>query len=191
MKQFNIKKKIKKAEVALILSALLATSPMKVKASNDDYLGCSYERMGEPEFLDELYDILNNIEPGFKAYFEANNLRVIIMEGEYSAEAMYENNIESIDFAITGFADNDLNTIYVESVIREDYYDKYLADDFKDYPRWIRNVFYPVFIDIGDDWTVWQYNDKGKLEGYEGETYIDFNVINMTKGGLDVLKVKK
>ena len=125
MKQFNIKKKLKKAVVALILSALLATIPLKVKASNDDDLGCSYERMGEPEFLDELYDILNNIEPGFKAYFEANNLRVIIMEGEYSAEAMYENNIESIDFAITGFADNDLNTIYVESVIREDYYDKY------------------------------------------------------------------
>ena len=74
---------------------------------------------------------------------------------------------------------------------QKDYYDKYLAEDFKDYPRWIRNVFYPVFIDIGDDWTIWQYNDKGKLEGYEGETYIDFNVVNMTKGGLDALKIKK
>lgn len=74
---------------------------------------------------------------------------------------------------------------------QKDYYDKYLADDFKDYPRWVRNVIYPIYIDVGDDWTVWQYNDKGKLEGYEGETYIDYNVVNMTKGGLDALKVKR
>ncbi len=74
---------------------------------------------------------------------------------------------------------------------QKDYYDKYLADDFGDYPRWVRNVIYPIYIDIGDDWTVWQYNDKGKLEGYEGETYIDFNVVNKTKGGLDALKIRK
>ncbi len=73
---------------------------------------------------------------------------------------------------------------------QKDYFDKYLADDFKDYPKWVRNVFYPVWIDMGDDWTVWQYNDHGQLKGYQGETYIDYNVVNMTKGGLDVIKVK-
>ena len=73
---------------------------------------------------------------------------------------------------------------------QKDYFDKYLADDFKDYPKWVRNVFYPVWIDMGDDWTVWQYNDHGQLKGYQGETYIDYNVVNMTKGGLDAIKVK-
>ena len=73
---------------------------------------------------------------------------------------------------------------------QKDYFDKYLADDFKDYPKWVRNVFYPVWIDMGDDWTVWQYNDRGQLKGYQGETYIDYNVVNMTKGGLDAIKVK-
>ena len=125
MKQFNIKKKLKKAEVALILSALLATSPVKVKASDNDYLGCSYEKMGEPEYLDALYYNLKNIDPGFKAYFEDSNLRVIIMEGKNSAEAMYENGTESIDFSIAGFTDFDLSAIYVEGVVREDYYNKY------------------------------------------------------------------
>ncbi len=70
---------------------------------------------------------------------------------------------------------------------RQDYYDKYLADDFRDYPRWVRNVYWPVYIDAGEDWLVWQYHDKGVLEGYSGEKYIDLDVVN-NKNGLDALK---
>lgn len=70
---------------------------------------------------------------------------------------------------------------------QKDYYDKYLAADFADYPRWVRNVFYPILIDVGDDWAVWQYHDKGELQGYSGEKYIDMNVVN-SKIGLDGLK---
>ena len=69
---------------------------------------------------------------------------------------------------------------------QKDYYDKYLADDFGDYPRWARNVFYPVFVDAGDNWLIWQYNDRGVLEGYSGEKYIDLNILN-DKYGLDAL----
>lgn len=70
---------------------------------------------------------------------------------------------------------------------QKDYYDKYLAADFADYPRWVRNVFYPIMVDVGDDWAVWQYHDKGELQGYLGEKYIDMNVVN-SKIGLDGLK---
>lgn len=70
---------------------------------------------------------------------------------------------------------------------QKDYYDKYLAADFGDYPRWIRNVFYPIYVDAGDNWAVWQYNDRGELEGYSGEKYIDMNVLN-GNFGLDKLK---
>lgn len=70
---------------------------------------------------------------------------------------------------------------------QKDYYDKYLAADFADYPRWVRNVFYPIYVDVGDDWAVWQYNDKGELQGYSGEKYIDMNVVN-SKNSLDGLK---
>ncbi|MBR6505689.1 hypothetical protein IKT18_02565 [Candidatus Saccharibacteria bacterium] len=73
---------------------------------------------------------------------------------------------------------------------QKDYYDKYLAADFASYPRWARNVFYPVFIDIGNEWTVWQYNDKGELSGYIGEKYIDMNVINSAVG-IEGLRYKK
>ncbi len=71
---------------------------------------------------------------------------------------------------------------------QKDYWDKYLAEDFADYPRWARNVFYPVWIDVGENWLVWQYNDRGTLNGYSGEKYIDLNIIN-SKYGLDALKM--
>lgn len=70
---------------------------------------------------------------------------------------------------------------------QKDYYDKYLAADFSDYPRWVRNVFYPVYIDAGEDWAVWQYNDRGELEGYGGEKYIDLNAVN-SKFGIEKLR---
>lgn len=70
---------------------------------------------------------------------------------------------------------------------QKDYYDKYLSEDFSSYPRWVRNVFYPVYVDAGDDWLVWQYSDRGVLEGYSGEKYIDLNIVNK-KSGLDALK---
>ena len=72
---------------------------------------------------------------------------------------------------------------------REDYYKKYLAKDFADYPRWVTNVFYPVYLESGDGWTVWQYNDCGVLTGYGGEKCIDLNAVN-NKFGLDALKIK-
>ncbi len=72
---------------------------------------------------------------------------------------------------------------------RQDYYEKYLADDFASYPRWVTNVYLPIWIESGDGWVVWQYNDKGILEGYGGEKYIDFNAVN-SSFGLDSLKMK-
>ena len=70
----------------------------------------------------------------------------------------------------------------------QDYYDKYLAEDFSSYPRWARNVYWPVYVNAGEGWLVWQYQDKGVLEGYSGEKYIDLNVVN-GKFGLDALRM--
>lgn len=58
-------------------------------------------------------------------------------------------------------------------------YNKYIREEFSDYPLWIRNVYCePDFI----DWKFWQYSDKGELYGFNGEEkYIDLNVYNGTK----------
>lgn len=53
-------------------------------------------------------------------------------------------------------------------------YCRYVKENFSDYPLWIRSTqLEPDFI----DWKFWQYSDKGKLDGYDGEEpCIDFNV---------------
>lgn len=60
------------------------------------------------------------------------------------------------------------------------YYQYLFGGDYGDYPLWMRNTYFkPV-----ENWTFWQYSDKGELEGYDGkqvdslEEYIDLNVYN-------------
>ena len=65
--------------------------------------------------------------------------------------------------------------IYASREIRKNY----LEGSFDEYPYWIRNVYYPVRISYGKDWTIWQYRDTAILDGYSGgEKYIDMNVLN-------------
>lgn len=58
-------------------------------------------------------------------------------------------------------------------------YKKYIRGHFDEYPLWIRNVYYYPNLDLGNVWTFWQYTDRARLAGYEGEeTYIDQNVFH-------------
>lgn len=51
-----------------------------------------------------------------------------------------------------------------------------LQNDFKEYPLWIRNVYFKPVLP-GRTWTFWQYEDSAMLEGYSGEQdKIDLNV---------------
>lgn len=66
------------------------------------------------------------------------------------------------------------------------FYDMYLRERYKEYPLWIRSVFFSPHSLIArcfglyfDEWKFWQYNPKGVLKGYSGgERYIDLNAFN-------------
>jgi len=61
-------------------------------------------------------------------------------------------------------------------------YSLYLSGAYKDYDIWIRNVISKPHISDGRKWTFWQYTNRGRLKGYEGEEpYIDINVFNGTE----------
>lgn len=65
-------------------------------------------------------------------------------------------------------------------------YNMYISGNYNDYPIWIRNVFASPKLSDGTDWVFWQYTDKGRLNGYNGdEKFIDLNVFN---GSTDELK---
>lgn len=58
-------------------------------------------------------------------------------------------------------------------------YKLYLSDDYEEYDIWIRNVISPPKLSDNRTWTFWQYTNRDKINGYDGEEkYIDVNVFN-------------
>ena len=71
-----------------------------------------------------------------------------------------------------------------------DIYKKYLKGEFDEYKKWISSLYTPLSWNYKDDWYIWQYLNRGELQGYTGgEKYIDLNVLNKEKS-LDELTVK-
>ena len=57
-------------------------------------------------------------------------------------------------------------------------YNLYIDGYYDDYNIWIRSVYKAPALSH-DKWTFWQYSNRGKLDGYNGEEkFIDFNVFN-------------
>ena len=68
-------------------------------------------------------------------------------------------------------------------------YRNLLCGEFEEYPLWIRNVYYQPVLS-GRNWSFWQYNDKGILEGYSGEEkYIDLDVFRGTLEDLETYRI--
>ena len=71
---------------------------------------------------------------------------------------------------------------------RSDIYDKYLQDFSGNYKFWISSLYTPLSWNYHGDWYIWQYLNRGKLEGYSGgEQFIDLNVLNKEKGLNDLI----
>ncbi|MDO5573534.1 MAG: DUF6070 family protein [bacterium] len=68
-------------------------------------------------------------------------------------------------------------------------YNRYLKDHYKDYPLWIRNVYYPPK-NLGRQWIFWQYSDTGRLFGMHGtEECVDLNVFHGNQTELENYKL--
>lgn len=56
-------------------------------------------------------------------------------------------------------------------------YRLYIARDFPDCEIWIRNVVTEPTLSDGRSWTFWQYSNRIRLDGYNGEeSFIDMNI---------------
>lgn len=65
-------------------------------------------------------------------------------------------------------------------------YTDFLEDSGLDYILWIRAVYTPPADSL--DWTFWQYNPRGQLDGYSGaERFIDLNIFRGTLAELKAL----
>ncbi len=69
-------------------------------------------------------------------------------------------------------------------------YENYLSDLAPEYKFWISSLYTPLSWNYHGDWYIWQYLNRGRLEGCSGgEQYIDLNVLNKEKT-LDELTVR-
>jgi lysozyme len=57
-----------------------------------------------------------------------------------------------------------------------DFYTRYLAGRFDDYPLWVAHYFAPNRPRIGRLWSFWQHSETGQVSGIRGR--VDFNVFN-------------
>ena len=62
---------------------------------------------------------------------------------------------------------------------RPDVYEAYVKGSFDGYPIWMSSLYKPLSWSYSGDWAIWQYLNRGELEGYSGgEEYIDLNILN-------------
>lgn len=56
-------------------------------------------------------------------------------------------------------------------------YGRYISGAYEENPIWIRSVVLSPTLDDARDWTIWQYSNRDRLAGYDGEEhYVDMNV---------------
>lgn len=63
------------------------------------------------------------------------------------------------------------------------FYNRYLADDFKDYPLWIAHYYKEMPNMSHRKWQFWQHTDKAKINGIKG--IVDLNVFNGSRSRLE------
>jgi lysozyme len=57
-----------------------------------------------------------------------------------------------------------------------DFYERYLGEDFDDYPLWVAHYYQLQQPRIKREWLFWQHSDKGNVNGIVNK--VDFNVFN-------------
>ena len=69
-----------------------------------------------------------------------------------------------------------------------DFYTKYLAGKFDEYPLWVAHYYVKDRPRIGRPWTFWQHNERGTVTGIGAK--VDFNVFNGDSTAFQELLIK-
>ena len=69
-----------------------------------------------------------------------------------------------------------------------DFYKKYLGPEFNEYPLWVAHYYEKRKPRINRDWTFWQHNDLGNVNGIDAK--VDFNVFNGDIVAFNALLIK-
>ena len=91
---------------------LIALTGMVLTASSgcyfskeEDSIRIRFEKEGNPEYADKLYNVLSNLDSNIKNFIEGKDLRVVILEGKISAEEKYQQTYNTSPGKILGYYD--------------------------------------------------------------------------------------
>lgn len=65
------------------------------------------------------------------------------------------------------------------------FYETFLGNEFSNYPLWVAHYEQPYAPRINRNWSIWQHNEKGRVNGIRG--HVDFNVFNGSHSALIAL----
>ncbi|PHU39327.1 glycoside hydrolase family 25 [Pseudobutyrivibrio ruminis] len=107
-----------------------------------------------------------------------------VIDVEYYGKYQNEDDIDVVE--IRAELRNMINILKEESgvnpvlYVSEETYNTIVAQEFSDCDIWYRSVYGKIDGEL--DWTFWQYSNRHRLNGYEGEEpFIDMNVFYGTK----------
>lgn len=69
-----------------------------------------------------------------------------------------------------------------------DFYEKYLAGKFDDYPLWVAHYLVKDKPRVRRNWSFWQHSELGRVNGID--SYVDFNVFNGDSAAFQQMLVK-
>ncbi|MEO5944889.1 MAG: GH25 family lysozyme [Ferruginibacter sp.] len=69
-----------------------------------------------------------------------------------------------------------------------DFYNRFLAGKFDDYPLWVAHYLVKDKPRITRNWIFWQHNESGHVNGIA--SFVDFNVFNGDSASFEMLKMK-
>lgn len=122
----NIRKDIATMKLMLTLGLAAGTT---VNVHADDEIKCNYEVWGNPEYESQINDAVRNLPSGLQEYLKDMGLSIVILEGENSAEAVYEQDLGPVPGSITGVTikyNDGSEVIYVEGTKHDYHYQMYL-----------------------------------------------------------------
>ena len=167
----------------------------------------------DPEFYDNYAGAVNSdIRVGFYMFFSFDSPGETQAENYIRTVEKFDNMLPpAIDVEFYGVNDkNPPRREYINreldiliSKIEEHYsmkpiiystkkaYDMYISGKYQDCDIWIRDVFGEPELSDGRSWTFWQYSDKSRLNGYDGdEKFIDMNVFYGSRYEFDIYPEK-
>lgn len=111
---------LKKIKLLLSIGLIL---PSKIPADQD----LNVEIWGNPEYANRTCDMLSTLPEEIKQYLKQIDMKIVILEGEYSAEKLWNQFSSSSPSLIRGFIDtyDHPMTLYVEGSKHTGYYEKY------------------------------------------------------------------